>query len=60
MYTKVLEENNQFRWKTNHKNSFLLGFSIRILRFPINIFVNGKIEIPLKSYCVMNVPVYSR
>ena len=42
----------------NHKNSFLLGFFILVFGFPIDIFVNGKIETPLKLHCVVKVPVY--
>ena len=44
--------------KTNHKNSFLLGFFIWVFGFPIDIFVNAKIETPLKLHCVVKVPVY--
>ena len=46
--------------KTNHKNSFLLGFFIWVFGFPIDIFVNGKIETPLKLHCEVKVPVYER
>ena len=46
--------------KTNHNNSFLLGFFIWVLGFPINIFVNGKIETPLISHCVVKLPVDER
>ena len=47
-----------FADKTNHKNSFLLGFFIWGFGFPIDSFVNGKIETPLKLNCVVKVPVY--
>ena len=46
--------------KTNHKISFLLGFFIWFFGFPIDIFVNGKIETPLKLHCVVKVTVYER
>ena len=42
---------------TNQKNSFLLGIFIWVLGFPIDIFVNGKIETPLKSHCAVKLPV---
>ena len=42
------------------KNSFLLGFFIWVLGFPIEFFVNGKIETPLKLHCMVKVPVYKR
>ena len=43
--------------KRTTKNSFLLGFFIWVLGFPIDIFVNGKIETPLKSHCVVKYPL---
>ena len=46
-----------FSDKTNHKNLFLLEFFIWSSWFPIDIFVNGKIEIHLKSYLVVKLPV---
>ena len=46
--------------KTNNKNSFWQGFFILVLGFPIDIFVNGKIETPLKLHCMLKVPVYER
>ena len=49
-----------FSYKTNHKNSFLLGFFIWGLGFPIDIFVNGYIKIPLISHCVVKLPVKER
>ena len=61
MLTKILEEKkNNFADKTNHKNSFLLGLFIWVFGFPIDIFVNGKMETPLKLHCVVKVPVYER
>ena len=46
--------------KTNHKNSFLPGFFIWGLRFQIDSFFNGYIEIPLISHCVVKLPVNER
>ena len=46
-----------FADKKSLKNVFSLGFLIWILEFPIDIFVNGKIETPLKSHCVVKLPV---
>ena len=46
--------------KMNHKNSFLLGFFTWVLGFPIDIFVDGKIETPLKSYYLVKLSVYER
>ena len=44
MLTKILEKKlPYFADKTNHKNSFLLGFFIWNFGFQIDIFVNGKI-----------------
>ena len=44
----------------NLKKSFLLGFFICVFGFPIGIFVNGKIETPLKLHFLVKVPVYER
>ena len=41
-------------------SDLLLFLFIWILGFPIEIFVNGKIETPLKLDCVVKVPVYER
>ena len=49
-----------FADKTNHNNSFLLGFFIWVFGFPIDFFVNDKIETPLKLHCVVKVPIYER
>ena len=45
---KFQKKATNFADKTIHKNSFLLGFFIRVLGFPIENFVNGKIETPPK------------
>ena len=44
---KFQKKATNFIDKTNHKTSFLLVFLIWVLGFPIDIFVNGKIETPL-------------
>ena len=46
--------------KTNHLNWCLLVFFISVFGFPIDIFVIGKIETPLKSHCVGKLPVDDR
>ena len=53
---KYQKKATNFADKTNHKNSFLLGFFIWVLGFQIDIFVNGKIETPLKSHSVVKLP----
>ena len=57
---KFQKKATNFADKTNHNNSFLLGFFIRVFAFPIDIFVNGNMETPLKSHCVVDVPVDER
>ena len=59
---KFQRKTSNFSDKTNHKNSifFLLVFFIGVFLFPIDIFVNSKIEIPLKSHYVVKLPVDER
>ena len=58
--SKFQKKATNFTDKTNYNNSFLLGFFIWVLGFPIDIFVNGKIETPLNSHCVVKLPVDDR
>ena len=46
---KFQKKATNFPYKTNHKNSFFLGFCIWVLGFPFDIFVNGYIEIPMNT-----------
>ena len=43
--------------KTNRKNTIFLVFFIWICWFPIDIFVNSKIEIHIKSHLMVKLPV---
>ena len=55
--TKFQKKATDFPYNTNHKNSFLLGLFIWVLGFPVDIFVNGYIEIPLITYCLVKLPI---
>ena len=57
---KFQKKESNFATKTKHMNSFLLSFFIWFFVFPIDIFVNGNIETPLKAHCVENLPVDER
>ena len=61
---KFQKKATNFSFKTIHKNSFffaiLLQFFILVLGFPIDIFVDGYIEIPLISHCMAILPVNER